>query len=151
MDTLTFPVTVTQQSHAAVSMDTYQITTAPMVTQVQTRTWTLERETNETGCICIVYSNQTENHMKPGRLSVCLRQVVVSLEEVEDEGLLMSWTLSKQPSFTLTVSPCKLHRQVSSPETNNDDLTLCVSVALRPGLSFSLQSETKKHVMQIDP
>ncbi|XP_044079762.1 phospholipid transfer protein C2CD2L isoform X2 [Siniperca chuatsi] len=37
--------------------------------------------------------------------------VVVCLEEVEDEGLLISWTLAKQPSFTLTVSPCKLQRQ----------------------------------------
>ncbi|XP_037603826.1 phospholipid transfer protein C2CD2L isoform X2 [Sebastes umbrosus] len=70
VDTVTFPVTVTQQSHAAVSMDTYQITIAPMVAKV-----------------------------------------VVCLEEVEDEGLLMSWTLSKQPSFTLTASPCKLQRQ----------------------------------------
>ncbi|XP_030293689.1 phospholipid transfer protein C2CD2L [Sparus aurata] len=70
VDTVTFPVTVTQQSHAAVSMDTYQITIAPMVTKV-----------------------------------------VVGLEEVEDEGLLISWTLSKHPSFTLTVSPCKLQRK----------------------------------------
>ncbi|KAM7397876.1 hypothetical protein PAMA_005961 [Pampus argenteus] len=38
-------------------------------------------------------------------------KVVVCLEEVEEEGLLMSWTLSKQPSFILTVSPCKLQRQ----------------------------------------
>ncbi|XP_069002697.1 phospholipid transfer protein C2CD2L isoform X1 [Embiotoca jacksoni] len=70
VDTLTFPVTVTQQSPAAVSMDTYQITIQPMVTKV-----------------------------------------VVCLEEVEDEGLLISWTPSKQPSFPLTVSPCKLQRQ----------------------------------------
>ncbi|KAM6912065.1 phospholipid transfer protein C2CD2L [Lycodopsis pacificus] len=70
VDTVTFPVTVTQQSPAAISMETYQITIAPMVAKV-----------------------------------------VVCLEEVEDEGLLMSWTLSKQPSFTLSVSPCKLQRQ----------------------------------------
>ncbi|XP_054482100.1 phospholipid transfer protein C2CD2L [Anoplopoma fimbria] len=70
VDTVTFPVTVTQQSPAAISMETYQITIAPMVAKV-----------------------------------------VVFLEEVEDEGLLMSWTLSKQPSFTLSVSPCKLQRQ----------------------------------------
>ncbi|XP_070699186.1 phospholipid transfer protein C2CD2L [Pempheris klunzingeri] len=73
VDTVTFPVTVTQQSPAAVSMDTYQITIAPMVAKV-----------------------------------------LVYLEEAEDEGLLMSWSLSKQPSFNLSVSPCKLHRQVSS-------------------------------------
>ncbi|XP_071317165.1 phospholipid transfer protein C2CD2L isoform X2 [Trachinotus anak] len=77
VDTVTFPVTVTQQSPAAVSMDTYQITIAPMVTEV-----------------------------------------VVCLEEVEDEGLLMSWTLSKQPSFSLTVSPCKLQRQGTEGEAD---------------------------------
>ncbi|XP_040907073.1 phospholipid transfer protein C2CD2L isoform X2 [Toxotes jaculatrix] len=77
VDTVTFPVTVTQQSPAAVSMDTYQITIAPMVTKV-----------------------------------------VVCLEEVEDEGLLMSWTLSKHPSFSLTVSPCKLQRQGTEAEAD---------------------------------
>uniref|UniRef100_A0A8D3ATI2 C2cd2 like n=1 Tax=Scophthalmus maximus TaxID=52904 RepID=A0A8D3ATI2_SCOMX len=81
VDTVTFPVTVTQQSPAAVSMDTYQITTAPMVTKV-----------------------------------------VVCLEEVEDEGLLISWTLSKQPSFSLTVSPCKLRRQVRTSDTGGADM-----------------------------
>ncbi|XP_011609854.2 phospholipid transfer protein C2CD2L [Takifugu rubripes] len=70
VDMVTFPVTVTQQSPAAVSMDTYQITIAPMVTKV-----------------------------------------VLCLEEVGDEGLLVSWTLCKQPCFSLTVSPCKLQRQ----------------------------------------
>ncbi|GLD46898.1 C2 domain-containing protein 2-like isoform X1, partial [Lates japonicus] len=77
VDTVTFPVMVTQQSPAAVSMDTYQITIAPMVTKV-----------------------------------------VVCLEEVEDEGLLMSWTLSKQPSFSLKVSPCKLQRQATEGEVD---------------------------------
>ncbi|KAM8897826.1 phospholipid transfer protein C2CD2L isoform 2-T3 [Spinachia spinachia] len=70
VDTVTFPVTVTQQSPAAISMETYQITITPMVAKV-----------------------------------------VACLEEVEDEGLLMSWTLSKQPSFTLSASPCTLQRQ----------------------------------------
>lgn len=35
VDTITFPVTVTQQSPAAVSMDTYQITMKPMQAQVK--------------------------------------------------------------------------------------------------------------------
>ncbi|KAM9729517.1 phospholipid transfer protein C2CD2L isoform 1-T1 [Menidia menidia] len=81
VDTLTFPVTVTQQSPAAVSMDTYQITTAPMVAKV-----------------------------------------VVRLEEVQDEGLLISWTLSKQPSFSLSVSPCKLQRQGSDGGADLDTI-----------------------------
>lgn len=79
VDTVTFPVTVTQQSHAAVSMDTYQITIAPMVAKV-----------------------------------------TASLEEVEDEGLLISWTLSKQQSFSLTVSRCKLQRQGADSEVDLD-------------------------------
>ncbi|XP_077403004.1 phospholipid transfer protein C2CD2L isoform X2 [Vanacampus margaritifer] len=69
VDTVVFPVTVTQQSPAAVAMDTYQITIAPTVAKV-----------------------------------------VVCLEEVEDEGLLVSWTLSKQPSLKLTASLCRLPR-----------------------------------------
>uniref|UniRef100_UPI003AAF4B19 phospholipid transfer protein C2CD2L n=1 Tax=Centroberyx gerrardi TaxID=166262 RepID=UPI003AAF4B19 len=77
VDTVTFPVTVTQQSPAAVSMDTYQVTIEPMVTQL-----------------------------------------VVCLEEVEDEGLLVSWTLSKQPSFTLNVSPRRLQRQGGEGEAD---------------------------------
>lgn len=36
---MTFPLTVTQQSAAAVSMDTYQITIEPVVTKVQRHTW----------------------------------------------------------------------------------------------------------------
>ncbi|XP_061660462.1 phospholipid transfer protein C2CD2L isoform X2 [Syngnathoides biaculeatus] len=69
VDTVVFPVTVTQQSPAAVAMDTYQITIAPTVAKV-----------------------------------------VICLEEAEDEGLLVSWTLSKQLSFKLTVSRCKQQR-----------------------------------------
>ncbi|XP_045895444.1 phospholipid transfer protein C2CD2L [Micropterus dolomieu] len=79
VDTLIFPVTVTQQSHAAVSMDTYQITIAPMAAKV-----------------------------------------VACLEEVEGEGLMMSWTLSKQPSFILTVSPRKLQTQGTEGEADLD-------------------------------
>ncbi|XP_030010083.1 phospholipid transfer protein C2CD2L isoform X2 [Sphaeramia orbicularis] len=79
VDTVTFPVNVTQQSPATVSMDTYQITIAPMVAKV-----------------------------------------VVCLEEVEDEGLLMSWTLLRQPSFTLNVSPCKVQRQSTEGEADLD-------------------------------
>ncbi|XP_029925249.1 phospholipid transfer protein C2CD2L [Myripristis murdjan] len=79
VDTVTFPVTVTQQSPAAVSMDTYQVTIEPMVTKL-----------------------------------------VVCLEEMEEEGLLVSWTLSKQPSFILSVSPCRLQRQGGEGEADLD-------------------------------
>ncbi|KAL7389835.1 hypothetical protein ABVT39_010610 [Epinephelus coioides] len=102
VDTVTFPVTVTQQSPAAVSMDTYQITIAPMVAQV-----------------------------------------VVSLEEVDDEGLLMSWTLSKQPSFTLTVSPCKLQRQGAEGGADLDMITGLIEDTLfstQPAMVLNLKT-----------
>ncbi|XP_054611052.1 phospholipid transfer protein C2CD2L isoform X2 [Dunckerocampus dactyliophorus] len=47
-------------------------------------------------------------------------KVVVCLEEVEDKGLLVSWTLSKQPPFKLTASPCKLHRHGTNEEADLD-------------------------------
>lgn len=102
VDTVTFPVTVTQQSPAAVSMDTYQITIAPMVTKV-----------------------------------------VVRLEEVEDEGLLMSWTLARQPSFTLTVSPCKLQRQDTAGEADLDMIKGLIEDALfstQPAMVLNLKT-----------
>ncbi|KAI5089304.1 phospholipid transfer protein C2CD2L isoform X2, partial [Silurus meridionalis] len=64
VDTVTFPVTVTQQSPAAVSMDTYQVSMKPIQAQLQ-----------------------------------------VCLEEVEQEGLLVSWMFSQQPLLSLTVTP----------------------------------------------
>ncbi|XP_047462506.1 phospholipid transfer protein C2CD2L isoform X2 [Mugil cephalus] len=102
VDTVTFPVTVTQQSPAAVSMDTYQITIAPMVAKV-----------------------------------------VVSLEEVEDEGLLISWTLSKQPSFILTVSPCKLQRPGAADEADLDVIKGLIEDTLfstQPAMVLNLKS-----------
>ncbi|XP_026854285.2 phospholipid transfer protein C2CD2L isoform X5 [Electrophorus electricus] len=74
VDTVTFPVTVTQQSPAAVSMDTYQVTMEPMQAQLQ-----------------------------------------VCLEEVEEEGLLVSWTFSQQPLLSMTMTPRqRVHREVSA-------------------------------------
>lgn len=79
VDTVTFPVTVTQQSPAAVSMATYQITIEPMLAQLQVR-----------------------------------------LEEVEQQGLLVSWTFSRQPSFFLTVCPRSLQRENKDAEADLD-------------------------------
>ncbi|XP_070839849.1 phospholipid transfer protein C2CD2L [Chaetodon trifascialis] len=112
VDTVTFPVTVTQQSPAAVSMDTYQITIAPMVTKV----------------------------------AVCL-------EEVEDEGLLMSWTLSKQPSFTLTVSPCKLQRQGTEGEADLDMIKGLIEDTLfstQPAMVLNLKTCASSPVASMD-
>ncbi|XP_027886251.1 phospholipid transfer protein C2CD2L isoform X1 [Xiphophorus couchianus] len=112
VDTLTFPVTVTQQSPAAVSMDTYQITTAPMMAKVD-----------------------------------------VSLEEVEDEGLLISWTFSKQPSFSLTVSPCKLQRQGSEAAADLDMIKGMVEDTLfsaHPAMVLNLKASVFSSVSPMD-
>ncbi|XP_076024823.1 phospholipid transfer protein C2CD2L [Genypterus blacodes] len=109
VDAVTFPVTVTQQSPAAVSMDTYQITTAPMVTQV-----------------------------------------VVCLEEVDDEGLLMSWTLSKQPSFALKVSPCRLQRRVA--DVDLDTIKTLIEDALfstQPAMVLNLKTCVSSPVVHV--
>ncbi|KAA0717082.1 Phospholipid transfer protein C2CD2L [Triplophysa tibetana] len=81
LDTITFPVTVTQQSPATVSMDTYQITMEPMVAQLQ-----------------------------------------VCLEEVEEEGLLVSWTFSKQPQLSITVTPRQRVQKEGSDRTVDRDM-----------------------------
>ncbi|XP_056602646.1 phospholipid transfer protein C2CD2L [Triplophysa dalaica] len=81
LDTITFPVTVTQQSPANVSMDTYQITMEPMVAQLQ-----------------------------------------VCLEEVEEEGLLVSWTFSKQPQLSITVTPRQRVQKEGSDRTVDRDM-----------------------------
>ncbi|KAL8173446.1 UNVERIFIED_CONTAM: Phospholipid transfer protein c2cd2l [Gekko kuhli] len=63
-DAVQFPVSVTQQSPAAVSMDTYHVT-----------------------------------------LAVLQAQLVIHLEEVEDEGLLVSWAFKGRPDLNLMVAP----------------------------------------------
>lgn len=112
VDTVTFPVTVTQQSPAAVSMDTYQITIAPAVTKV-----------------------------------------VVRLEEVEDEGLLVSWTLCRQPSLSLTVSPCKLHRKGAEGVADLDVIKGLVEDTLfstQPAMVLSLRPSASSPVAPMD-
>ncbi|XP_061449245.1 phospholipid transfer protein C2CD2L isoform X2 [Rhineura floridana] len=63
-DTLQFPVSVTQQSPAAVSMDTYHVT-----------------------------------------LAVLWAQVEIHLEEIPEEGLLVSWAFRDRPELNLSVTP----------------------------------------------
>lgn len=102
VDTVTFPVTVTQQSHAAVSMDTYQITIEPV-----------------------------------------LAQLVVCLEEVEEEGLLVSWTLSQQPAFYLTVAPRRVQRQDSGAEVDLKtigDLVKDTLLSTQPAMILNLKA-----------
>ncbi|XP_026037432.1 phospholipid transfer protein C2CD2L isoform X2 [Astatotilapia calliptera] len=104
VDRVRLPVTVTQQSPVAISMDTYQITIAPVVAKV-----------------------------------------VACLEEVEDEGLLISWSLSKQPSFSLTVSPCKLQRRCTEGEADIDTIKGLIEDTLfstQPAMVLNLRTSS---------
>ncbi|XP_039888809.1 phospholipid transfer protein C2CD2L isoform X2 [Simochromis diagramma] len=104
VDRVTLPVTVTQQSPVAISMDTYQITIAPVVAKV-----------------------------------------VACLEEVEDEGLLISWSLSKKPSFSLTVSPCKLQRRCTEGEADIDTIKGLIEDTLfstQPAMVLNLRTSS---------
>ncbi|XP_034034471.1 phospholipid transfer protein C2CD2L isoform X2 [Thalassophryne amazonica] len=112
VDTVTFPVMVTQQSAATVSMDTYQVTTAPM-----------------------------------------MAKMLVCLQEVEDEGLLMSWTLSKQTEFPLTVSPCRLQRQSTESEADLDVIKGLIKDTLfrsQPTMVLSLKACASSPLIHID-
>uniref|UniRef100_A0A671KV18 C2cd2 like n=1 Tax=Sinocyclocheilus anshuiensis TaxID=1608454 RepID=A0A671KV18_9TELE len=101
--TVTFHVTVTQQSPAAVSMDTYQITMKPLQAQ----------------------------------LRVCL-------EEVEEEGLLVSWTFSKQPHLSLTVTPCqRVQKEGSDVEVDSEMIAALVEDTLyttHPAMILNLRA-----------
>ncbi|KAL6463791.1 hypothetical protein MHYP_G00281820 [Metynnis hypsauchen] len=103
IDMVTFPVTVTQQSPAAVSMDTYQLTMDPMKAQLQ-----------------------------------------VCLEEVEEEGLLVSWTFSQQPLPSLTVTPRqRVQRESSEAEVDMDMIAKLVEdtlYATQPAMILNLRA-----------
>ncbi|KAJ0061965.1 hypothetical protein NL108_014677 [Boleophthalmus pectinirostris] len=79
VDNMTFPVSVTQQSAATVSMETYQIHIVPVV----------------------------------AKMEVCL-------EEVENEGLLMSWNLLRQSCFSISISSLKIQKQSHAGEGELD-------------------------------
>ncbi|XP_066515089.1 phospholipid transfer protein C2CD2L isoform X2 [Hoplias malabaricus] len=103
VDTVTFPVTVTQQSPATVSIDTYHITMEPMKAQLQ---------------IC--------------------------LEEVEEEGLLVSWMFFQQPLASLTVMPRqRVQREGSETEVDMDMIARLVEdtlYATQPAMILNLRA-----------
>ncbi|XP_036393475.1 phospholipid transfer protein C2CD2L-like isoform X2 [Megalops cyprinoides] len=102
VDAVTFPVTVTQQSPAAVSMDTYHVTTAPV--QVQ--------------------------------LEVCL-------QEVEEEGLLVSWSFSQQPLLSLSVFPRRLQQEGDGEKVDLNmvgELVKDAIVSTQPAMFVNLKS-----------
>ncbi|XP_015193045.1 phospholipid transfer protein C2CD2L [Lepisosteus oculatus] len=102
VDTVAFPVTVTQQSPAAVSLDTYQVAMAPMEAQL-----------------------------------------VICLEEVEEEGLLVSWTFSQQPLLSLTVTPRRIQKDVNDGKVDLGtigELVRDTIVSTQPAMIINLRA-----------
>ncbi|XP_066565002.1 phospholipid transfer protein C2CD2L isoform X2 [Amia ocellicauda] len=102
VDSVTFPVTVTQQSPAAVSMDTYQVNMAPMHAQL-----------------------------------------VVCLEEIEEEGLLVSWSFSEHPLLSLTITPRKVQREESDGKVDTGTIAELVKdtiVSTQPAMIVNLKA-----------
>ncbi|XP_036848757.1 phospholipid transfer protein C2CD2L isoform X2 [Manis javanica] len=97
-----FPVSVTQQSPAAVSMETYHVT-----------------------------------------LTLPLTQLEVSLEEIPDEGLLVSWAFTDRPDLSLTVLP-KLQARERGEEqvelSTIEELIRDAIVSTQPAMMVSLKA-----------
>nr|XP_033774499.1 phospholipid transfer protein C2CD2L [Geotrypetes seraphini] len=104
IDAMHFPVTVTQQSPAAVSLDTYQVT-------------------------MIVQQAQLE----------------ISLEEVQNEGLLVSWIFRDRPDLTLNVIP---KHQLQEGNNRTVDLSFIQNliedtiVSIQPAMMVNLKACT---------
>ncbi|XP_061903776.1 phospholipid transfer protein C2CD2L isoform X1 [Entelurus aequoreus] len=70
-------------------------------------------------------------------------KVVACLKEVEDEGIQVSWTISKQPSFKLSASSCKLQRHGANAEVDLDVITSLIEDTLfssHPAMVLNLRA-----------
>ncbi|NWU99618.1 C2C2L protein, partial [Upupa epops] len=105
-ETVKFPVSVTQQSPVAVSVDTYHVS-----------------------------------------LAVLQAQVEIRLEEIENEGLLVSWTFKDRPDFHLSVLPRLQLCEVKKNEARVDpstikDLIEDTIVSTQPAMMVNLKACT---------
>ncbi|NXX56935.1 C2C2L protein, partial [Scopus umbretta] len=97
-----FPVSVTQQSPAAVSVDTYHVALAALEAQVEIR-----------------------------------------LEEIQNEGLLVSWTFKDRPDLNLSVLPRLQHREKNDGRADLStvkDLIEDTVVSTRPAVMVNLKA-----------
>ncbi|XP_016308618.1 C2 domain-containing protein 2-like [Sinocyclocheilus anshuiensis] len=71
-------------------------------------------------------------------------QLRVCLEEVEEEGLLVSWTFSKQPHLSLTVTPCqRVQKEGSDVEVDSEMIAALVEDTLyttHPAMILNLRA-----------
>ncbi|XP_042332366.1 phospholipid transfer protein C2CD2L isoform X2 [Sceloporus undulatus] len=101
-DAMQFPVLVTQQSPAAVSMDTYQVT-----------------------------------------LAVLQAQLEIRLEEIQDEGLLVSWAFRGRPGLNLSVVPrLQLHEEndLKVDQSTIKDLIEDSLISTQPAMMVNLKA-----------
>ncbi|NXJ71069.1 C2C2L protein, partial [Rostratula benghalensis] len=99
-----FPVSVTQQSPAAISVDTYHVT-----------------------------------------LAVLQAQVEIRLEEIRNEGLLVSWTFKDRPDFNLSVLPRLQPREKNEGRADLStikDLIEDTIVSTQPAVTVNLKACT---------
>ncbi|NXN93176.1 C2C2L protein, partial [Rhinopomastus cyanomelas] len=103
-DAVRFPVSVTQQSPAAVSVDTYHVS-----------------------------------------LAVLQAQVEIHLEEIQNEGLLVSWTFKDRPDLNLSVLPRLQLREKNEGRADPStirDLIEDALVSTQPAVMVSLKACT---------
>ncbi|XP_043936803.1 phospholipid transfer protein C2CD2L isoform X2 [Protopterus annectens] len=111
VDEVQFPVTVTQQSPAAVSMDTYLVT-----------------------------------------LAVLNAKLEIYMEEVQDEGLLVSWTFKERPNLSLKVTP-KLQQRENNGRvaaSTVKDLIEDTIVSTQPAMMVNLKACTTSNMVSSD-
>lgn len=118
-----FPVSVTQQSPAAVSMETYHVTLTLPPTQVE-GVWETELGRGWEVQLPLPFLFGSSLRWNLGRegprgleewgkstQSLC-PQLEVNLEEIPGEGLLVSWAFTDRPDLSLTVLPKLQAREV---------------------------------------
>ena len=118
-----FPVSVTQQSPAAVSMETYHVTLTLPPTQVKGvweavlgRGWEVQLPLPFLFGSSLRWNLGREGprgleEWGKSTQSLC-PQLEVNLEEIPGEGLLVSWAFTDRPDLSLTVLPKLQAREV---------------------------------------
>lgn len=121
-----FPVSVTQQSPAAVSMETYHITLTLPPTQVEGVGNGVGQQVVQLpppfqlgsflrglwGGGGVLGSGNNWRSRQVISVSLSLSQLEINLKEIPGEGLLVSWAFRNRPDLSLTVRPKLQAREV---------------------------------------
>uniref|UniRef100_A0A8C9D1L5 C2CD2 like n=1 Tax=Panthera leo TaxID=9689 RepID=A0A8C9D1L5_PANLE len=162
-----FPVSVTQQSPAAVSMETYHVTLTLPPTQLEV---SLEEIPDEGLLVSWAFTDRPDLSLtvlpklqarERGEEEVELStieeliedaivspfvpppQLEVSLEEIPDEGLLVSWAFTDRPDLSLTVLPKLQARERGEEEvelSTIEELIEDAIVSTQPAMMVNLRA-----------